>query len=241
MHAAGTAAPVLTRRASGVAPLVWRATTPAVRLWALLLCGGLAACSTPPDAGPRVPANVPVNAATPVAAPAPPAPGAGPRARLLLRGAVPGDDQFALVELADSAQCKNPRVLTTGSNNKPPAPTHLAAGQLTTLDFVVLRAGKISCGVRWSFTPDADKTYLAQGLVVGNGCTGRLMDVTDSDRPVPAKGAVLRTGPGQACLPLSQSRPAGEANALIQGGQQDGEAVLNPKATTRDLQGLIRP
>ena len=51
-------------------------------------------------------------------------------------------------------------MLSSGDARKPPAPATLAAGVLTTLDFAVLRAGKASCVVRWSFTPEADKTYL---------------------------------------------------------------------------------
>lgn len=170
------------------------------------------------------------------------APATGPRARLLLRGAVPGDDQYAVVELTDAQNCKDPRMLSSGDARRAPAPATLAAGLLTTLDFVVLRAGKPQCGVRWSFTPEADKTYLVQGLVMGSGCTAHLLDVTVSDRPQPARGAVLRNGPGQACLPLDQARPAGGNNSsLIQGGQHNGEAVLQPNASARDLQGLIRP
>lgn len=106
-------------------------------------------------------------------------------------------------------------MLSSGDARKPPAPATLAAGVLTTLDFAVLRAGKASCVVRWSFTPEADKTYLVLGMVVGAGCSARLLDATQSDRPLPAKGAVLRSGPGQPCLALDQSHPAGEASSLI--------------------------
>lgn len=186
---------------------------------------GLASCAAAPPPGATTPAPAP-----PVAT-----------ARLLLRGAVPSDDRYAAVRLADALNCKDPQMLSSGDAHKPPAPAALAAGVLTTLDFVVLRAGKTSCVVRWSFTPEADKTYLVQGMVVGAGCTARLLDATQSDRPQPAKGAVLRSGPGQPCLALDQSRSAGEASSLIQGGQQQGEAVLNPATTARDLQGLIRP
>ena len=127
------------------------------------------------------------------------------------------------------------------AGRRAPAPATLAAGLLTTLDFVVLRSSKPLCVVRWSFTPEADKTYLVQGMVVGSGCTARLLDATVNDRPQPARGAVLRNGPGQTCLALDKSRPAGDNSSLIQGGQHNGEAVLQPNANTRDLQGLIRP
>ena len=166
----------------------------------------------------------------------------GPRARVLLRGAVPADDRFALVELTDTANCQGPRVLSSGDAGKLPAPASVAAGVMTTLDFLVLRGGKPQCGVRWSFTPEAGKTYLAHGMVVGSGCTARLMDASIADQPPkPAAGVLLRTAPGQACLALDKSRPAATAAPLIQGGQSQGEAVLQPNATPRDLQGLIRP
>lgn len=209
-------------------PLLTRSCRAAAALALMLL---LAACA----AGPQAPSSAGPAGAT-LAAPA-----GAPRARLLLRGAVPGDDQYAVVELTDAQNCKEPRMLSSGDARKAPAPASLATGVLTTLDFVVLRAAKPLCVVRWSFTPEADKTYLVQGLVVGNGCSARLLDASINDRPVPAAGAVLRNGPGQTCLALDKSRPAGDTGSLIQGGQHKGEAVLQPNATTRDLQGLIRP
>ena len=197
----------------------------------LAACGGglLAACGSGPQ-----PAAA--SAAASAVAPA-----TGARARLLLRGSAPGDDQYAVAELADGQNCKEPKLLSSGDARKAPTPAWLTAGVLSTLEFVVLRAGKAQCGVRYSFTPEADKTYLVLGLVVGSGCTAQLLDVTVSDRPQAAKGAVLRSGPGQPCAPLDKSRPAGANASLIQGGQHNGEAVLQPNATVRDLQGLIRP
>lgn len=176
----------------------------------------------------------------PIASPA--AAATGPSARLLLRGSVPAQDRFAILKLADPLACKGPSLLIAGSPQKAPEPATLPAGVLTTLDFVILRAGKPSCGVRWSFTPVAGKTYLMQGLVVGSGCSARLFDASVPDRPVLPADAALRSQPGQACLPLEQARAATRAgHSLIQGGQHEGEAVLNPRATTQDLQGLIKP
>lgn len=172
----------------------------------------------------------------------PPAAASSPSARLLLRGSVPAEDRFAVVKLADALACKGPSLLIAGTPQKAPEPATLPAGVLTTLDFVVLRAGKPSCGVRWSFTPVAGKTYLMQGLVVGSGCSARLFDASVPDRPVLPPDAALRSHPGQACLPLEQARAATRAaSSLIQGGQHGGEAVLNPRATTQDLQWLIKP
>jgi hypothetical protein len=164
----------------------------------------------------------------------------GSTARLLLRGAVPPDDRFAVVQLTDALQCRDPRLLIAGSPQKLPEPGVLAAGVLTTLDFVILRGGKPACGVRWTFTPAVGKTYLVQGMQLGAGCSARLLDASVADRPLPPPDAVLRTAPGQPCLPLDKARTAATAGSLLQGGQQGGDAVLNPQATDADLQGLIR-
>jgi hypothetical protein len=163
----------------------------------------------------------------------------GPTARLLLRGAVPPGDRFAVVQLTDALMCQGPRMLIAGMPQKLPDPGALAAGVLTTLDFVILRGGKPSCGVRWTFTPEAGKTYLVQGMQMGAGCSARLLDASVADRPQPPPDAVLRTAPGQVCLPLDKARSAA-SDTLLQGGQQGADAVLNPKATDADLQGLIR-
>jgi hypothetical protein len=193
------------------------------------LLGGCAATSGTPPAG------------HPSVAP-PPAAASGPTARLLLRGSVPAGDRFAVLKLADAEACKGPSLLIAGTPQKTPDPATLPAGVLTTLDFIILRAGKPSCGVRWSFTPVAGKTYLMQGLVVGSGCSARLFDASVPDRPVLPPDAALRSHPGQPCLPLEQARAATRAgHSLIQGGQHQGEAVLNPNATTQDLQWLITP
>ena len=199
-------------------------------LAAIALPALLAGCAAPPAPGPG---SAPAAAAAPAAS--------GPSARLLLRGAVPADDRFAIFQLGDALACKDPRMLVAGTPQKTPDPATLAAGALTTLDFVILRGGKPGCFVRWSFTPQAGKTYLMQGLVVGGGCAARLFDASAPDRPLPLADAVLRNTGGQACLPLAQARAnAAAGGSLIQGGQHNGEAVLNPRATAKDLEGLIR-
>ena len=218
-------------------------------VWARVVMGaavivvGLDGCASDPASGAAASTTArpaPPGSSGPLGAVAANAP-TGPTARLLLRGAAPGDDRYAVFELADSSQCKGPKMLASGSAKKGPDPAALAAGSLTTLDFVVLRADKPLCGVRWSFTPEAGKTYLVQGLVLGSGCTARLLDATRPEQPAPPADAVQRSGPGQACIPLAQARAAVGAVSLIQGGQHNGEAVLLPNATARDLQGLIRP
>lgn len=195
-----------------------------------LLAWGLSACvQAPPSPGP---------AARPASAPGV----TGPSARLLLRAAVPADDRFALFQLADAGACKNPRLLVGGSPQQAAEPALLAAGQLATVDFVLVRAGKPGLCTRWSFTPQAGRTYLMQGAAVGAGCLARLVDVTQPDRAQAPADAVVRNVANQPCLPMEQARAAAAGSqSPIQGGQQDGEAVLMPNATARDLEGLIRP
>lgn len=196
-------------------------------LRATLLCAllpwGLAACVQAP----------------PAALPAPPV--TGPSARLLLRAAVPAEDRFALFRLDDAAACKSPRLLVGGTPKQVAEPAVLAAGQLVTVDFVLIRGGKAGLCTRWSFTPQAGRSYLMQGAAVGAGCLARLVDVTQPDRAQPPPDAVVRNVAGQPCVPMEQARAPAGGHSPIQGGQQDGEAVLMPLATPRDLEGLIRP
>ena len=202
------------------------------RLLLVPLVWGLASCVQAP------PAPAAATAARAASAPAV----TGPSARLLLRAAVPVDDKFALFQLGDATACKNPRLLVGGSPQQAAEPAVLAAGQLATVDFVLIRGGKPGLCTRWSFTPQAGRTYLMQGAAVGAGCLARLVDVTQPDRAQAPADAVMRNGTNQPCVPLEQARAAAAgAHSPIQGGQQDGEAVLMPNATARELQGLIRP
>jgi hypothetical protein len=133
-------------------------------------------------------------------------------------------------------------LLIAGTPQKTPDPASVSAGRLATFDFVLIRGGKTSLCSRWSFTPEAGRTYLMHGVAVGGGCIARLLDTSVADRPMPPADAVLRSVGNQACLPLEQARAnAAAAGSLIQGGQSGGEAVLNPRATAKDLEGLIRP
>lgn len=168
-------------------------------------------------------------------------PSHGLGARLLLRGTVAPDDRFALNLLTDALRCTEPKLLSSGTAQRTPEPAMLAAGALTTLEFQVLRAGQPSCALRWSFTPRPGRTYLVQGSLTGGTCGARLLDVSSPERPLIPSDAVLRSLPGQDCVPLSQARAAAPPSSLIRGGQHKGEAVLNPNASTRDLQGLMPP
>lgn len=198
---------------------------PPVRLGLVLLAGAaLAGCANPPPA-----------ALAPYTAPAADA----PSARLLLRTSAPANHRSLLVMLEDNALCQSPKLLVRGTAGQDAQSARIAAGRLTTLDFVLERPGQSACFVRWSFTPEAGKSYLVQGLLVGAGCTARLLDTTRADRPQQPPDLLLRVGPGQRCLALDKSTKAG--SSLIEGGQRDGEAVLRPDATDKDLEGLITP
>lgn len=191
----------------------------------------LAGCATPPSGTPGSPitaSTLPTNYSVPKGS---------PTARLVMRGTVVAPDQFYVYALQDALGCKTPQRVGIGTAQKQPDAANLAAGVLTTLDFVIVKPTRQQCLVRWSFTPVAGRNYAMQGNVSPTGCVALLFDITEPDRVRPAEGAVRRNANGQACLPLDKSPAA--PRSMLDGGQSDGEAVLNPAATTTDLQGLM--
>jgi hypothetical protein len=164
-----------------------------------------------------------------------------PHARLLARAGVPADHRFAVIVQQDSNSCSRPALLTRGTPQQAAQAARLPVDQLITLDLAIVNTGtNRACVNRWSFTPRAGRTYLVQGGLSGALCPARLVDATMPDRAVLPADLVGRVLPGQSCVPLDKApRPA--ALSLIQGGQHRGDAVLNPNATTRDLEGLMRP
>ena len=200
--------------------LVWLvvARRPAVLAAALSVL--FAGCATPT---PKLPAYVP--------------PSGAPTAKLVMRGNVPSGDAFGVVVYDDAENCKGARLAGAGSSTRTPTTVPLAAGALTTVDFILVKPNKESCMLRWSFTPVAGKSYLVNGLAYGNSCRAALLDATNPDAMATPAGAVRRDAKGNACVPMAQARAAG--NAVAQGGQDQGAAVLHPGASTNDLQGLI--
>jgi hypothetical protein len=165
------------------------------------------------------------------------APPGASTAKLAVRGAVPSGDYFGVLVYDDADNCKSPRLAGAGSSTRNPESVALAAGGLQTLAFVIVKPNKQSCSVRWSFTPQSNKTYVINGGALGSGCTASLLDASNPDRMRVPDGLVRRTAPGVFCVPLAQA-PAVKGNGT-RGGQSDGAAVLNPGATADDLQGLI--
>lgn len=166
-------------------------------------------------------------------------PRGSPTARLVLRAALQADEQLIVNALDDALACKGSRRVTGGTAKQPPAAAVLAAGKLITLDYAVLKPPRQACLVRWTFTPEAGRSYMLQGMATATGCLALLFDVSQPDQVRPAAGAVRRNVAGQACAPLDQS--AAMPSSPLDGGQSGGDAVLNPLATDADLEGLIRP
>lgn len=164
-------------------------------------------------------------------------PAGAPTAKLVMRGAVPTGDLFGVFVHDDAVNCKGPRLAGAGSSTRNPATVSLAAGALTTVDFMLLRANKERCLVRWSFSPVAGKSYLVSGGAYGAGCRARLLDATDPDAMKSPDGTVRRDAKGNACVALAQARSI--AGSTAAGGQDEGAAVLQPGATADDLKGLI--
>jgi hypothetical protein len=165
------------------------------------------------------------------------APAGAPTAKLVMRGNVASGDAFGVLVLDDAENCKGPRLAGAGNNVRNPNTVPLAAGALTTVDFMLVKANKESCMLRWSFTPVAGKSYLVNGSAYGTGCRAALLDATNPDAMAPPAGIVRRDAKGNRCVPIAQARSA--AGNTAQGGQDQGAAVLRPGANADDLQGLI--
>ena len=165
------------------------------------------------------------------------APAGAATAKLAVRGAVPSGDYFGVLVYDDADNCKSPRIAGAGSSSRNPNTVALAAGSLQTLAFLIVKPNKETCTVRWSFTPQVNKTYVVNGGALGTGCTASLLDATNPDKMQVPAGLLRRNAPGAVCIPLAQAARVGGGNA--RGGQSDGAAVLNPGATADDLQGLI--
>lgn len=162
-----------------------------------------------------------------------------PHARLLTRSSAPAGHQLSVLVRQDNTACADPRLVLrhpAGGSGQ----ARLPVQQLLTLDVVLLLPGGQACINRWSFTPQAGRTYVLQSTVVGSACPARLLDATQPERAAVPADLVSRVQAGQSCLPLDKA-PKVAATTMIQGGQVNGEAVLLPQATTRPLQGLIRP
>lgn len=190
------------------------------------VAGALSGCATPPPA--KTPPYV--------------APAGGPTAKLVMRSSnLPPTEGYGIFVYDDAGNCKGPRAAGTGNASRAPTTVALAAGALATVDFLLIKPSKTekpqACLLRWSWVPEAGKSYLVHGTSTSTGCTARLLDATNPDAMRIPTGAVRRNIQGQVCVPMAQAQAA--ANAL--GGQSDGAAVLRPAATTDDLQGLISP
>lgn len=194
----------------------------------------LVACTAPPTK----PAAAPAAAASAVIATYS-VPAGTPTARLLMRANLQPDEQYGVFAADNALTCSGMRRVGNGTAQQQPAPAVLAAGQLMTLAYVVTKAPRQVCQVLWSFTPEAGRVYALQGVAAPTGCLSVLFDVTQPDRSHPATGAVRRNVGGQLCAPLDKSAPV--PRSPLEGGQSHGEAVLNPAATTADLEGLIKP
>jgi hypothetical protein len=200
-------------------------TTPLLRrAWhstaSLALAGALlAGCATPPPKAPpyAVAAGVPT-------------------AKLIMRAGVPTGDLYGVFVYDDTENCKGPRLAGAGGPSRNPPTVSLAAGTPATVEFLLLKANKESCALRWTFTPVAGKSYLINGIAYGAGCRASLVDASDPDAMKAPADLVRRNLAGQTCMNLSQARAAQSGSAV--GGQDQGNAVLRPGANADDLKGL---
>lgn len=196
-----------------------RSLVPTLLAGLLLLAG----CATPPPK--------PVSRYVP--------PTDGPTARLVMRGTLPAGDLYGVYLLADTERCGDRRLVGAGSAKGHPATTTLAAGQMQTVEFLMLKPNKQVCAVRWSFSPVAGKTYLLRGAGHSAGCIAAVMDMTDPESIKVEPSALRRNPAGTACVPLAQSKTVAVPGAGADAPGQ--EAVLRQGAGADELQGLISP
>lgn len=163
-------------------------------------------------------------------------PASGPSAKLVMRGVVPAGDIYGVYVLQDSERCTDYRMVGVGNSTRNPVTTTLPAGQLSTLEFMLVKPNKQFCSIRWSFTPVAGKTYLLRGAAVGAGCGALVHDMSDPENLKLEPTALRRNPVGNNCLPISQSKGINLKAANVDAG---GEAVLRQGAGAEDLQGLI--
>lgn len=163
-------------------------------------------------------------------------PTTGPTAKLVMRGAVPQGDLYGVYVLKDSERCAGSTLVGYGGFGRNPTSTTLAANQVTTLQFLLLKPNKAVCVVRWSFTPMEGRSYLLNARALqSQQCAALIMDMSDPEKLKPEPTA-LRRNPGNVpCLPLAQSKPL----PLHDPQQAGGEAVLRQSDNTDDLKGLM--
>jgi hypothetical protein len=180
-------------------------------------------------------------AARPPAPPVPKyvAPTSGPTAKLVMRAAVPAGDIYGVIVHEDSEKCAGPRIVGTGDAKRNPVTTALAANQVQTVEFRLIKPSRQTCAVRWSFTPVAGKSYLVRGVSTPTGCLAVVMDMTDPEKIKPEPTALRRNPVGSACLPIAQSKSIGTTGADGTQAGQGQDAVLRQGAGAEDLQGLI--
>lgn len=223
-----------------------RAVRGALAAGMVLLLPLLGGCPTVPPAAGTTASTVTSTATSPAARSASAryvAPTQVPTAKLVMRGTnLQAGDVYVVSVYDDAENCKGRRIAGAGNNVRSPTTVPVAAGAITTVEFMLVKAAKPetptkrdACMVRWSFTPDAGKSYLVAGNAIPTGCSANLIDATNPDAMRQAAGVVRRNVQNSTCLPLAQAR-AGAGSAA---SQSTGEAVLRPEATSDDLQGLI--
>lgn len=163
-------------------------------------------------------------------------PSGGPTAKLVMRGAVPAGDAYGVYLLQDSERCADYRMVGVGGSARNPASTTLAANQITTVEFMLVKPTRQFCNIRWTFTPVEGKTYLLRGAAIGSSCAALVQDMSDPENIKPEPTALRRNPTGSACLPISQSKGINLKNTNV---DSSGDAVLRQGAGAEDLQGLI--
>lgn len=162
-------------------------------------------------------------------------------ARLLMRGYIPAGDTYGVFVFGNAETCMEPQKAGAGNATHNPDATRLRAGELSTVSTALYKPDRSVCAIRWSFVPQAGRSYVITMSAREGGCASRLLDVTDPDRPVPEPTLRRRNSAENICIPMSQTRALTTATDNDTAKQKPSTPQGNAPAADDDLQNLSRP
>lgn len=160
----------------------------------------------------------------------------GPTARLLTRSSLPSGERYAVFLYADAEGCREPRRVGIAEGDRALPAIALQADRLTTIEFAAMKPDRAICRVRWTFDPLPGKTYLLAGDATSERCVARVLDASDADDIKPEATALWRNEGAASCTPTAELRARRSPGPDAE--RPGREAVLRPRATAQDLQGL---
>jgi len=179
------------------------------------------------------------------------APTSGPKARLLMRGAIEAGMSYTVVDFDGVDDCSRPKLVATGRPGADPAAVDVSANRIRTLAVAVVKPNNTVCQSRWTFMVRAGRSYVLTAHALPGGCEVSVLDATRPDAMQAEPSLRRRDAPGQACIPLAQTRTVAEINASAKqrsDGGMDLPIPASPAGAARpsggvtedDLKGLTK-